>query len=42
MWIQIKIIYTSVNTGAIAPVYTHFLNIRDIILVRDDIVMLLS
>jgi len=33
---------TRVNTGAIAPVCTYFLNMHDIILVVDDIVMLLS
>jgi len=35
-------ISTSVYTGAIALVYTHFLNINDIILVDDNSVMLLS
>jgi len=34
----ISFIYTSVNT----VVYMHFLNMRDIILVGDNIVMLLS
>jgi len=35
-------ILTSGHTGAIAPVCTHFLNMRDIILIGDDNIMLLS
>jgi len=34
--------YTSVHIGAIAPVYTHFLNMNDSILVGDNSIMLLS
>jgi len=33
---------TSINTGTIAPMCMHFLNMRDIILVGDKVVMLLS
>ena len=34
--------YISVNTGAIAPVCTYFLNMNDIILINDNSIMLLS
>jgi len=39
--VDILPIKTSINTYAVAHMYTHFLNIHDIILVDDDIVMLL-
>jgi len=34
------LIYTSVHTGVVAFVYTHFLNMRDIILISDNIILL--
>jgi len=40
--VTIFVIVNQRNTGAIASVYMHFLNICDIILVGDNIIMLLS
>jgi len=39
---KILIVITGINTYIITSVCTHFLNIRDIILVSGDIIMLLS
>jgi len=39
---SIIIIITSINTGIIALLYMHFLIMRVVILVGDNIVMLLS
>jgi len=39
---RILFIFTSLNTGVIAPMYMHMLNMHDIILIVDDIIMLLS
>jgi len=36
------IIYTNILTNALSRLCMHFLNIRDIILVGDNIIMLLS